>query len=108
MSAATGALTGSAVARAGALALALLLTACGAAPPIPQGTPAPATAGPDSCGRSARSALVGQQATALERVLILGPVRVNRPGDAVTRDYAATRINFDIDAGERIARIWCG
>lgn len=62
----------------------------------------------DTCNAAARQGLVGQDATALERVLILGPVRVIRPGAPVTRDLSPSRINFDIDAGERIARVWCG
>jgi hypothetical protein len=77
----------------------------GAAPPAGPALPDP---GADSCGAAARAALIGQPATALERVYILGPVRVIRPGDAVTMDFVERRINFDLDAADRIVRIFCG
>lgn len=64
--------------------------------------------GDDSCGASPYADLIGQDATALERVLIMRPVRVIRPGMAVTMDYRAERINFDIAENQRIQRIWCG
>ena len=62
----------------------------------------------DTCQASPYAGLIGQDATALERVLILRQVRVIRPGMAVTMDFRSERINFDIDNGNRIARIWCG
>ena len=72
---------------------------------IPAGTPMPET---DTCGAAPHGGVIGQDATALERVLILRPVRVIRPGTAVTQDFAPGRINFDIDGAGRVARIWCG
>ena len=54
------------------------------------------------------AALIGQDATALERVLIMGKVRVLRPGQAMTMDYWPDRINFMIDGDNRIERITCG
>jgi len=62
----------------------------------------------DTCGARAHAALVGRDATALERVLILGPVRVIRPGMAVAMDHRPDRINFTIYEAGRIARIHCG
>ena len=85
------------------------LTACAAPmPPAPAPGPAVPDASSDTCGASSRAALIGQPATALERVYILGPVRIIRPGDAVTMDFIDTRINFDLDATDRITRIFCG
>jgi Peptidase inhibitor I78 family len=86
-----------------------LLAACAApmAPAPPPGPPLPAPA-EDTCNATARAALIGQPATALERVYILGQVRIIRPGEAVTMDFSETRINFDLDATDRIARIFCG
>jgi hypothetical protein len=52
--------------------------------------------------------MVGRHDTALERVLILGPVRVIRPGMAVTMDHRPDRINFPISEAGRITRIHCG
>ncbi len=85
----------------------LLAAACAAAPaaPPPQPVPPPAE---DSCGAAPYARLVGQDATALERELILKPVRLIRPGDAVTMDFNPQRMNFEIDAANRIARIFCG
>lgn len=95
--------------RGGALAVLLLLAGCAVAPPVP---PAPGPVVPaaaeDTCGATPHAGLIGQPATALERVLIMRQVRVLRPGDPVTEEYSAARINFVIDGAERIVRIWCG
>lgn len=87
------------------LAPLVLLAAC-AQPPLPQPAPPPQTE--DSCNAAQYAGLVGQDATALERELIMGPVRVIRPGMAVTMDFSPTRINFAIDGANRISRITCG
>ncbi len=83
--------------------LAGLITACTAtvAPPVPPTLE-------DTCNAGQYGDLIGQDATALEKVLILGPVRVIRPGDAVTQDFRPNRINFGIDAENRISDISCG
>lgn len=86
------------------------LTACGAispSPSVPVAPPLPDAAN-DSCGAIQYGALIGQDATALERVLILGQVRVIRPGTAVSMDFRPERINFAIGSGNRIMRIYCG
>ncbi|SFR59134.1 Peptidase inhibitor I78 family protein [Yoonia tamlensis] len=62
----------------------------------------------DTCGANQRAHLIGRDATALERVLILGMVRVIRPDDMVTMDFREDRINFKIDAQEKIVAITCG
>jgi len=62
----------------------------------------------DSCNVRQYADLISQDATALEKVLIMRQVRVIRPGTAVTLDYRPERVNFHIDADERIARIACG
>ncbi|QQA45060.1 I78 family peptidase inhibitor [Pelagovum pacificum] len=97
--------------------LCLALAACGGVPvsevPTP-GAPAagtgPAVPAPedDSCGAAPYARLVGQPATALERELIMDEVRVIRPGMAVTMDYRANRINFEIGETGGIVRIYCG
>ena len=89
-------------------AIALLtLAACEPGPAPPSGPPLPPPDA-DSCGAATHADLVGQDVTALERVLILGQVRVIRPGDTITLDFRPERINFEIDAEDRIARIFCG
>ncbi|MBB3711223.1 hypothetical protein FHS00_000785 [Limimaricola variabilis] len=90
------------------LILPLLLAACAPLAQAPAPAPTPAPADPGTCGADARQHLVGAPVTALERELILGPVRIIRPGDAVTMDFRPDRINFEIDALERIARVYCG
>ena len=92
------------------LILPLLLAACAplAQPPGPTPPPASSPADPGRCGAAKRQRLLGAPVTALERELILGQVRVIRPDDLVTMDFREDRINFEIDASERIARIYCG
>jgi len=92
------------------LCLALILLAgCAQLPndAPPAGPPVPPPAN-DTCGAGAHGALIGQDVTALERVLILGQVRIIRPGQPVTMDYRAERINFNIGADETIVQITCG
>jgi hypothetical protein len=51
--------------------------------------------------------LVGQSATVLETMKFAQPVRILRPGMAVTMDYRPDRLNIEIDAQEKIARVHC-
>jgi len=62
----------------------------------------------DTCNAAAYTGLIGQPDTDLERVLILGPVRVIRPDSVVTADFLAERINFVIDESGTISAIRCG
>ena len=62
----------------------------------------------DTCGAARFADLIGQEATALERELLLGPVRVIRPGDAVTMDCLPERVNFNIDDEGTIMMVDCG
>ncbi len=80
----------------------------GLSPTPPSAPPLPATPQDDTCGATAYAGLIGQDATALERVLIMRPVRVIRPGMAVTMDFSPSRINFEISQEEKISRIYCG
>ncbi|PVA06286.1 I78 family peptidase inhibitor [Thalassorhabdomicrobium marinisediminis] len=87
----------------------IFLTACAsldgpAQQPTGPAVPAPAD---DTCNAAQHAGLVGQDATALERVLLMGPVRIIRPGDAVTMDFRPERINFHIDDSNRITSITC-
>jgi hypothetical protein len=82
----------------------LLLAACA----VPDTDPAPEPAMPDTCNATARLDLIGQPATALERVLIMDMVRVIRPDDMVTMDYRENRINFYVNEAGLISDIRCG
>lgn len=91
----------------------ILLAACsleGVSParPAQPSQPLVPPPGVDTCQAGPYARLVGQDATALERELILRQVRVIRPGDAVTRDYRPVRLNFEIGTDGRIVRIFCG
>lgn len=84
------------------LTILFLLAACAAPPPAlpPQMQ--------DSCGANEHATLIGQDVTALEKVLILGMVRIIRPNDVVTQDDRPRRINFAIRTDETISAITCG
>lgn len=73
----------------------------------------PATAPPPedmqaACGAAELQGLVGQPASALDALKFSQPVRVIRPGMAVTMDYSPVRLNIELDSQERISRIACG
>jgi hypothetical protein len=90
-------------------ALAALLTAAACAAPVAVVEGPPVPDGPaDTCGAAPYAALVGQDATALEKVLIMRQIRIIRPGQGVTMDYQVGRINFLIDETNRISQITCG
>ena len=86
-----------------------LLAAC---VPLPQGDLLPVWRPPvvleDTCNAAQYGTLVGQDATALERVPLPNQVWVLPPGMAVAQDFRPTRINFELDVANRIARIFCG
>jgi len=84
----------------------IFITACETAVLPPADVLPPATA--DSCNAAQYENLIGKDATALERELIMRPVRIIRPGMAITMDYSPDRINFDISEYGKVARIWCG
>ncbi len=73
-------------------------------PPPAAQLPAPPD---DTCNANSYADLIGQDSTALERVMILGQVRVIRPGMAVTMDYRPERINFNITQDGLIGSITC-
>ena len=83
------------------------LAVLGACTDSPAPRPLPPTI-EDTCNAARYGDLIGQDATALEKVLILGMVRVIRPGDMVTMDYQPQRINFGIGADNRVKDISCG
>jgi hypothetical protein len=84
------------------ISLLLIMAACTATPPSL--TPMLE----DTCGATNYANLIGQSSTALEKVLIVGPVRVIRPGDFVTQDFRPDRINFGIDNTDKLFEITCG
>lgn len=87
-----------------ALALAAALAVTGCRPDIPAADPAGMA---DACGAADLQHLVGQPASVLETMKFSQPVRILRPGMAVTMDYRPDRLNIEIDAQEVIARVHC-
>ncbi len=74
---------------------------------IPDVPAVPPTA-EDTCGANGMAHFIGRPSTSLETTLLLQPVRIIRPGDAVTEDFLPTRINFMLDANDIIRNITCG
>lgn len=89
------------------LAVAACTTTAPAPKPQPIGDRLPAGMS-DSCGAKRYHTLLDQDATALERILILGQVRVVRPGTILTQDYKPERLNFHVGENGRVTKISCG
>ena len=87
-------------------AILLFLAACG---PLPSEPPASGPGGSASCNAEALSSeFVGQDASVIFATTFTAPIRIIRPGDAVTEDFNPDRINFVLDANERVTRVYCG
>ncbi len=88
--------------------VAALLTACVpvTSPPDPGIDPVPDPA-LDACGAGELQGLVGQPASVLTTMKFRLDTRILRPGMAVTMDFRPDRLNIDIDAGEKITRVYC-
>ena len=92
------------------IATILVLAACDTAvdpntqTPIGIGLPPVAE---DTCNASQYTALIGEEATVLERVLLLGQVRVIRPNQPITMDFRPERINFNVGSNNHIRSISC-
>lgn len=89
--------------RYAALLFAVVMTACVPSAPAPQ----PPIADADACGATPLQGLVGQPATVLETMKFAQPVRILRPGMAVTMDFRADRLNIAVDERGRIERVYC-
>jgi hypothetical protein len=96
------------------LSLLLAGLVAGCAPPVPSpGEPAPAPPSVTGCQPEPAQFALGQFATAslvqeAQRRAGAARVRVLRPGQAVTMEFDGTRLNLDVDAGNRVLRARCG
>lgn len=61
----------------------------------------------DTCGAEAVGALIGEPVSAYAAPED-GAVRIIRPGDAVTMDFNAARLNVALDETDRIVSVYCG
>ena len=92
-----------------ALLIPLCLAACVEAESQPYpGDISPPMPPEDSCGAPDLQFLRGQPETVLQTMKFGVPVRIIRPGMAVTMDYNPTRLNIEIDETGEIFRISCG
>lgn len=62
----------------------------------------------DTCGAKRYHTMLDQDATELEKILILGEVRIIRPSTIATQDYRPTRMNFHVGTNGNIMQISCG
>ena len=88
------------------LAAALALAGC--TPPL-QHTPPPLR----DCNAAPAQGLIGRQASPAlaqeaQRLSRAGAVRFLRPGQIVTMEFRADRLNLHLDARDRVERIVCG
>jgi hypothetical protein len=84
------------------LAPALILPGCDLMAPAPE---EPAV---DLCHAATFQPYVGQPVSVLLDFVVPEPFRVIRPGDAVTEDYSAQRLNIRLDGADRINAVDCG
>lgn len=88
----------------------LAVAACSTRPPTAPDQPV--RSGPvgaaDTCNATPYVYLIGEDATALERVLILRPVRVNWPEDVLDGASKPERLNFNIGLSGRVESLTCG
>ena len=86
-----------------ATGLALLLAACSSIQPDP-GAPGRAGAAAGAVGQPADEAVMAR----VWRESGAGLIRPIAPGQAVTRDFRADRVNVHIDRDNRISAVSCG
>ncbi|WP_186827083.1 I78 family peptidase inhibitor [Shimia ponticola] len=84
------------------------LTACGLPDGEPMEPPKQDPAKLVPCGADKRGGLIGLELEELMTVEILGPVRVIRPGDSVTEEFFAQRLNIYLTATDSVAALTCG
>ena len=95
-----------------ALGAALALTACAATPPPEDQVPEYGATG-KTCNAARAQHLVGRAGTAelareALRLTGAGTMRWLKPGQVVTMEYRADRLNIDLDAQGRVKAVRCG
>lgn len=81
----------------------LALAAC---EPVPESS-APSLDLPQTCGAEDLQDLVGQPKSVLDAKKFPAGTRIVGPGDPVTADYRADRLNIEINSDDRIEKIGC-
>ncbi len=65
-------------------------------------------AGDDACGAAGLQSLVGTSVGTLDPATLPDPNRVIFPGQAVTMDFRAERVNVEIGPDDLVVRVYCG
>lgn len=63
---------------------------------------------PDQCGAADLAALTGSDFTSLADHQLVGPLRVLWPGQEITAEIQAARLNAQVNTTGRILRLFCG
>jgi hypothetical protein len=63
---------------------------------------------PEACGAKGMEKLLWKDRAVLAAMTFPAGTRVIEPGQPVTADYSAERLNIDLDRQGRITRVWCG
>ncbi len=77
-------------------------------PPINVVTPGLVEKEPDTCGAADLQGLVGQPSGMIRTVRVKGQVRMIGPGELVSQEYNAHRVDVHTDANGLIRQISCG
>lgn len=64
--------------------------------------------GEGACDAERLGYLVGQDINEIDVDTLPQPRRIIRPGQAVTMDYRAERMNVELDDEDRVVRVYCG
>lgn len=64
--------------------------------------------GEDACGASGFQTLVGTSVGTLDPSTLPEPRRIIFPGQSVTMDLQAERLNVEIGGDDLVARVYCG
>lgn len=62
----------------------------------------------DACGAAGLQTLVGTSVGTLDPSTLPEPRRIIFPGQAVTMDLVAERLNVEIGADDQVSRVYCG
>ena len=85
------------------LLMTCLLAAC--TMPVLSYPPAP---NPNACGAAGLQGLIGLSATVIPPTGVWSTIRIIHPGELVSLEYSASRLNVRVDALNRIVQITCG
>ncbi len=81
-------------------------TVAGPEPRAP--APGAVASGQDECGAAGLQNLVGTSVGVLDPSALPEPRRIIFPGQAVTMDLRAERLNVEIGTDDEVARVFCG